>query len=60
MESLLLAIMPAAAGTSFKKRSGVLLQWSHSNPDSKHFCLAMHLLNEYCATVSQTVFTVLL
>jgi len=26
-----------------------------TNPDSKH-CLAMHLLNEHCATVRPTVF----
>jgi len=37
----------------------MLLQKSHSNPDSKHICLAMHLLNEHCATVCPTVFTVL-
>jgi len=48
MESLLLAILPAAAGTSFQKKSG-------SNPDSKHICLAVHLLNEHCATVRPTV-----
>jgi len=29
---------------------------SYSNPDSKHICLAVHLLNEHYATVRPTVY----
>ncbi len=52
--SPLLAIMPPAVGTSFQKRSDVLKHYTHLNPDSKLICLAVHLLNEHCATSELT------